>query len=50
MHAPPDAYAVKASDMPQVAEFFQGGSFVAMGHDGAVRRRRIVSRRKLTGT
>jgi hypothetical protein len=23
MHAPPEAYAVKASDMPQVADFFK---------------------------
>jgi hypothetical protein len=35
--------------MPHVADLFQGGSFAAMGHDGAVRRRRVVSRRKLTG-
>ena len=39
--AAPEAFQPKASPLPQVSDHFQGAGFCALGHDGAVRRRRF---------
>ena len=37
--ASPDAFRPQATDLPEVAEHFQGGPFCTWGHDGVLRRR-----------
>jgi len=37
--ASPDAFRPQATDLPEVAEHFQGGPFCTWGHDGVLRQR-----------
>jgi uronate dehydrogenase len=39
--AAPEAFQPKPSPLPEVTDHFQGAGFCALGHDGAVRRRRV---------
>ncbi|MGO1077104.1 NAD-dependent epimerase/dehydratase family protein [Inquilinus sp. CA228] len=39
--AAPEAFQPKVSPLPEVTDHFQGAGFCALGHDGAVRRRRV---------
>lgn len=38
--APPEAFIEQAGPLPEIANFFQGGQFCALGHDGRLRTRR----------
>lgn len=40
-HASSTSLEQSASEKPHIVEFFQGGRFCAMGHDGIVRQRRL---------